>query len=120
MQSQVEGLLFYIGDSSAEKIRLCKILENMFETEPTEQELITEFKNNVSIDLFIDKKIQECYEIYRVIRAELGIEKVDVRETHLTGPLTSLRIISVIWTDAKRLNALQTYGEPKTELNKKS
>lgn len=118
MQSQIEGIFSLITDSSAEQAILFRILKDIFKKELTGQELITEFKKKVPIDLLIDKKMQECYEIYRIIRTELGKRNVEVFETHLTGPLMSHRITSAPRINDERLDALWKFAELRTELNR--
>lgn len=98
-----------------------KLIKNV--TEVLTKDLIISYlakssRPAVPVEQFIAIEVQECYDNFRIIRAKIVNNWVEVFETHKTSPLIFKRILSIIWNDKKQVNALKKYDELRLELNR--
>lgn len=60
------------------------------------------------------KGIQQCYDIFRILRAVIFEKGLECSETHIVGTLISRRIISVIWSGDEQIKPRRKYDEMRT------
>lgn len=77
--------------------------------------LVDELKAQLPIEWFVCKRLQECYDVFKILRAELVKRRVEVPETHIAGPVISRWVISVIPYGDERISALRRYDELRAE-----
>lgn len=82
---------------------LARILMEVVKKNISKEKLLNELKERVTPHVFASKEVQENYDSYRALRAEIVKKGIDLPGTNVTGPLISRKIIIVIWEGDTRI-----------------
>lgn len=82
----------------------------IFDSSHHSDDLVEQLKAAFPTNMFISRKVQKNYEIYRAIRTELGSTEINVPEFHVTGPLISRQLITLLRDGKQKRKTLGEYN----------